>query len=66
MVEIKTVKPYTGSYDEIVDRGQWEVNNQYEPELCDINIDFSQYSTIILGTPTWWYTMNGACNVVFH
>lgn len=57
MVEIKTVKPYTGSYDEIVDRGQWEVNNQYEPELCDINIDLSQYSTIILGTPTWWYTM---------
>lgn len=55
--EIKTVKPYTGSYKEIVDRGRWEVNNKYEPEIYDVNIDLSRYSTIILGTPTWWYTM---------
>jgi len=57
IVEIKMRNPYKGSYDEIVNRGQWEVDNRFEPELCNIDVDLSQYSTIILGTPTWWYTM---------
>lgn len=57
ILEIETLKPYTGSYNEIVKRGQWEVDHKYEPELKPINFNLSQYSTIILGTPTWWYTM---------
>lgn len=57
MIEIDTLYPYQGSYDDVVKRGQWEVEHHYEPKLCPIHVNMSQYSTIILGTPTWWYTM---------
>ena len=35
---IETVKPYTGSYDAVVDQGQREVNAGYCPELKPLNI----------------------------
>ena len=56
MCEIETVTPYTGSYNAVVDQGQREVNSGFEPELKPISADLSQYDTIILGTPVWWYT----------
>ena len=33
LAEIETVLPYTGSYDEIVEQGQYEVNQGYKPEI---------------------------------
>lgn len=57
IAEIETVKPYTGSYEEIVDQGQEEVNAHYMPEIKPLDVDFSKYSRIIIGSPTWWYTM---------
>ena len=57
LFEIETMEPYQGSYDEIVERGKWEVEHHFEPELKADDIDISHYDTIILGTPTWWYTM---------
>jgi flavodoxin len=54
---IDTVTPYTGSYDEIVNQGQEEVNNGFKPEIKKMDIDLSEYDEIIIGTPTWWYTM---------
>ena len=56
LCEIETVTPYTGSYNAVVDQGQREVNSGFEPELKPISADLSQYDTIILGTPVWWYT----------
>jgi len=55
--EIETVTPYTGSYDEIVNQGQREVNSGFTPEIKPLQKALASYDEIILGTPTWWYTM---------
>ena len=57
MAQIDTVVPYTGSYQEIVDQGQREVTRGYMPELKPLSVNLADYDTVILGTPTWWYTM---------
>lgn len=57
IVRIETVKPYTGSYDEIVEQGQREVNRGYQPDVKPLNINMADYDVIAVGTPTWWYTM---------
>jgi flavodoxin len=54
---IDTVKPYTGTYDEIVNQGQEEVNRGFKPEIKELDVNPSEYDEIIIGTPTWWYTM---------
>lgn len=66
LAEIKTVRPYTGSYDDVVDQGQREVNSGFLPELLPLNIDLTQYDTIVLGTPVWWYTFAPAMNCFLH
>ena len=57
IAEIKTVVPYTGSYDEIVDQGQKEVNRGYKPAITPLSVSPEEYGIIAVGTPTWWYTM---------
>ena len=57
IAEIETVTPYTGSYEDIVNQGQEEVNAGFMPEIRPLSADLSNYDRIILGTPTWWYTM---------
>ena len=56
MLEINTAKPYTGSYNEIVDQGHREINSNFLPELKPFEADFDKYDTIIIGSPVWWYT----------
>lgn len=56
VAEIETIKPYTGSYNDVVDQGQQEVNSGFMPEIKPLEIDLEQYDTVILGTPVWWYT----------
>ena len=65
-MEIRTVRPYTGSYDAVVEQGQREVNSSFLPEIQPMNLDFSQYETVILGTPVWWYTFAPAMNSFLH
>ena len=66
LAEIETVKPYTGSYDHVVDQGQKEVNSGFQPKIGQINTDLSKYHTVILGTPVWWYTFAPAMNSFLH
>ena len=66
LAEIRTVQPYTGSYDDVVDQGQREVNSGFLPELQPLNIDLSRYDTVILGSPVWWYTFAPAMNSFLH
>lgn len=54
---IETVKPYTGSYNAIVEQGQREVNRGYQPEIKPLGVNLNDYDVIAVGTPTWWYTM---------
>ena len=50
--EIKPKTPYSTNYDEVVDLGQEEVNNNTLREIEDINININldNYDTIILAT----------------
>ncbi len=57
LVCLEPVKPYSGNYDEVVNRGQEEVNRGYKPELKPLGVDVKDYDRIIVGTPTWWYRM---------
>lgn len=57
MVMLNTVIPYTGTDEEIVQQGREEVNRGHLPDLEPLPVHLAEYDTIILGTPTWWYTM---------
>ena len=57
IARIDTAVPYTGSYDEIVDQGQREVERGYKPALKPLDVNIADYDVIAVGTPTWWYTM---------
>lgn len=57
IVRIETLKPYTGSYNEIVEQGRQEVNRVYCPEIKPLGMNPADYDVIAMGTPTWWYTM---------
>lgn len=56
LVEIETVKPYVGSYNDIVNQGQEEVESGFMPEIKPLTVNLSEYDRIILGSPVWWYT----------
>ena len=57
IAEIETVQPYVGSYDEIVNQGNREVQAGYMPEIKSLDKEIKDYDVIAIGTPTWWYTM---------
>jgi Flavodoxins len=64
--EIQTVKPYTGSYNSIVDQGQKEVEQGYMPEIRPLKSDITSYDRFILGSPVWWYTFAPAMKAFLH
>lgn len=41
----------------VVQQGQEEVRRGYKPEIKPLDIDIRNYDVIVVGTPTWWYTM---------
>lgn len=66
VVKIETVTFYTGSYDNIVDQGQREVESGFQPDILleDVSsygkpndpLNLDDFDIIAIGTPTWWYT----------
>lgn len=66
LLKIHTAVPYSGSYDDVVDQSQREVNQGYEPELKPLNVNPADYDVIAVGTPTWWYTMAPAVKTFLH
>ena len=56
LVQLETVVPYTGTDEEIIAQGQEEVNRGYRPALKPLGVDLDACDTILVGTPTWWYT----------
>lgn len=66
LMQIDTEKPYEGSYNEVVDQGQEEINRGYEPKLKPLTKDIKDYDVIAVGTPTWWYTMAPAVRTFLH
>jgi flavodoxin len=66
LLRIDTAEPYSGSYDDVVNQGQEEVNRGYEPKLKPIAVNIGDYDVIAVGTPTWWYTMAPAVKTFLH
>lgn len=66
LVRIDTAVPYSGSYDDVVEQGQQEVNRGFEPEIKPLNVSIADYDCIAVGTPTWWYTMAPAVRTFMH
>ena len=66
IVRIDTITPYEGSYDDVVNQGQEEVQCGYEPEIKSLGVNISDYDVIAVGTPTWWYTMAPAVLTFLH
>ncbi len=66
LVRLDTAVPYSGSYNDVVDQGQREVNAGFEPELKPLPINVADYDVIAVGTPTWWYTMAPAVKTFLH
>lgn len=66
MERIDTVKPYTGSYNDVVDQGQREVNSGYKPAIKPLTHNIKDYDIIAIGTPTWWYTMTPAVKTLLE
>lgn len=56
LAELRTVKAYSGNYDEVVEEGHEEVKRGYKPELLPLSADVSDYDAIVVGSPVWWYT----------
>lgn len=57
IARIETVVPYPEDYQETVDQGQREVNAGFMPEIEPLEYSPADYDVIVIGTPTWWYTM---------
>ena len=57
IARLDTVAPYTGTDQEIIAQGQEGVNRGFRPELKPLDLRPEDYETLIVGTPTWWYTM---------
>jgi flavodoxin len=57
LAEIKTVEDYGRDYDAVMVRARDEINSGFLPEIRPLSADLSEYDTVIIGTPTWWYTM---------
>ena len=66
LLKIETAVPYSGSYDDVVEQGQREVRQGYEPELRPLGVHIADYDVIAVGTPTWWYTMAPAVKTFLH
>jgi flavodoxin len=54
---IETIVPYRGTEDEVSQQGEDEVHLKFKPEIRPLKHHISDYARIIVGTPTWWYTM---------
>lgn len=66
MIKIDTAVPYSGSYNDVVDQGQREVEQGYMPKLKPLAVNPEDYDIIAVGTPTWWYTMAPAVKTFLH
>lgn len=54
LVEIVLVDPYPESYSETTTIVKDQMQKGVLPDIKPLNVDFSQFDTIYLGSPTWW------------
>ncbi|MGN0317863.1 MAG: flavodoxin [Candidatus Fimousia sp.] len=57
LFSIRTVEPYPDNYNDTVDAGEAEKNNNIRPEIATHIENLEQYETVFVGFPNWWYGM---------
>lgn len=57
LFSIRTVEPYPDNYDDTIDVGRDEKNNDARPALASRLETLEPYDTIFLGYPNWWSDM---------
>ncbi|MBR2594060.1 MAG: flavodoxin [Firmicutes bacterium] len=57
MVRIVPAVKYPEVYEELADYAKAEQDNNERPKFNDLGLDPSQYETVFIGYPIWWYTL---------
>ena len=57
LFSIQTAEKYPDNYDDTVDQGREEQDENARPELSTNIEDISAYNTVFLGYPNWWGDM---------
>ena len=57
LFSILTADAYPNNYDDTINQGREENQNDYRPELSSHIENLDQYDTIFLGYPNWWYDL---------
>ena len=52
---IQVTEPYSSDWDECLDRANQELRDDARPELEESVENLSDYDTVFLGYPNWWY-----------
>ena len=52
--EIQPETPYPSDYDAVLAQAKQEIQRKNFPALRPIDMDWSAYDTVYLGTPNWW------------
>lgn len=55
--ELQPENAYPQDYDTVLAQAKREIQNKEYPTLLPIDMDWSAYETVYLGTPNWWSTM---------
>ena len=55
LFSIRVTEPYPSDWDDCLARANQERGDNARPELMENVEDLSQYDTIFLGYPNWWY-----------
>jgi len=50
-------KDYPLEYDALADAAKAEVDNNERPAFEPLNVNPTQYKTVFIGYPIWWYTL---------
>lgn len=50
-------KDYPLEYNAVADAAKAEVDNNERPAFEPLNVDPTQYKTVFIGYPIWWYTL---------
>lgn len=55
LFSIRVTDPYPSDWDSCLDRANQERGDDARPALVENIADLSQYDTVFLGYPNWWY-----------
>ncbi len=55
-VSFDVKQPYSGTYEETIQRCLDEMDNDYVPDLARLSVDINDYDVVFLGYPVWFST----------